>query len=404
MRSTPLLKLHQQAEASLLPYGQDASEPILMVETFGELELEYAALRKSCILIDEPHRAVIEVTGADRLDFLNRMVTQELKGLVPWQLRRSFWLNRKGRIDADLRIAELDDRTVLELDSLALQRTLDGLTSFIIAEDVALRDISEQTHRLALHGPTAIPLLQAVSHPAEGAPNLSDLQDAHATRITIGGHDVTVLRDDGAGEVGLELIIPAPSTLAIYTRLIETGQEHDGNGNGGGHGGGPARFRLRPAGWHAFNIARIEAGTPLYNIDFGPSSLPHETGIIHSRVSFKKGCYLGQEVVARMESRGHSKGRICALRFTLDQPPTPDDPPPLPVAGVHVFRADAPESDPVGVITSSTLSPMLGQQPIAFAMLRHDSTAPGTLLRVAADGTFVHGAVQGSLASWTRNG
>src|SRR4051812_36724439 len=105
---SPLLRWHQQAEAALQTYGPPEAG-VQVVETFGELELEYAALRKHCVLIDQPQRGTIQVTGADRLAFLNRMVTQELKGLAPFQVRRSFWLNRKGRIDADLRIIELGD-------------------------------------------------------------------------------------------------------------------------------------------------------------------------------------------------------------------------------------------------------------------------------------------------------
>ncbi len=394
MRISPLRKLQQQAEASLTHYGAPEAD-IRVVETFGDLELEYAALRKACILVDQPQRGVIEATGSERIDFLNRMVTQELKGLLPYHCRRSFWLNRKGRIDADLKLVELPGRTLLEVDIHALRRTLDGLGAFIITEDVQLKDAGEALHRFALHGPTAIPLLQAVSLPLEGA-SLSDLRPGQATIVTIADQPVVVDRDDSTGEVGLELTVPGEAALAIYTQLIETGQEHNGNG---GHGTA-SRFRLRPAGWHAYNIARIEAGTPLYNIDFGPSSLPHESGIIRDRVSFTKGCYLGQEVVARMESRGHSKGRVVGLRFT--DTTMADGQTRLPVAGAHVWSAAAPDADPIGSITSSTLSPMLGAEPIAFAMVKHDFVTPGSSLLVTADDQRIPATVQPGLTFWKR--
>ena len=395
MRVSPLRKLHQQAEASLLTYGDEAAD-VRIPETFGELELEYAALRKSCILLDQPQRAVIEVTGADRIEFLNRMVTQELKGLSPYQVRKSFWLNRKGRIDADLRIIELPGRTLLDVDVHAAKRTMEGLSAFIITEDVTLKDVTETTHRLALHGPTSIALLQAVSMPTDGPP-IGDLRRGQATTVFIAGAQVVVERDDTTGEIGLELTVPAESALEIYTQLIEAGQEHDGNGGGASTA---ARIRLRPAGWHAFNIARIEAGTPLYNIDFGPNSLPHETGVIRERVSFTKGCYLGQEVVARMESRGHSKGRIVGLRFGETR--MPDGRTRLPVAGSHIWAAGAPDADPIGAITSSTLAPMLGAEPIAFAMVKHDHVAPGSALLVGADDQRIPATVQPDLTFWKR--
>ena len=160
--------MHDQAGALLLPYGPDsggestgpspaqtAPEPINLVGTYGELELEYAAIRKGCLLVDLPNRAVLEVTGSDRLDFLNRMLTQELRPgkawLEPFTSVGSFWLNRKGRIDADLRVLVLPDRILLQGDAHAAQRAIDGLSSFIITEDVTLGDHSQTTHRLAMH-------------------------------------------------------------------------------------------------------------------------------------------------------------------------------------------------------------------------------------------------------------
>ena len=396
MRVSPLRGLHQQAEASLIPYGPPEAD-VLIVETFGELELEYAALRKGCILLDRPSRGVLEVTGPDRLSFLNRMLTQELKGFEPFHVRRAFWLNRKGRIDADLRLIELGDRTLLDLDIHAVARTLTGLAAYIITEDVRIADLSESTHRLALHGPTAAALLAAVSRPVAGRP-VADLLPDQAGTVRIADADVTVDRDDSTGEPGFELLVPAASAAAIYQLILESGHTHD-DGDDTGLGSG---FRLRPAGWHANNIARIEAGRPLYYIDFGPDSLPHESGVLHDRVSFKKGCYLGQEIVARMESRGHSKRTLVALRCELSDPPPPTEERPLPIAGAQIWPAASGDADAVGVITSSTLSPMLGAIPICFAAVKPGFHAPGTRLLVAADGLQLPSSVNDGLVFWKR--
>jgi tRNA-modifying protein YgfZ len=392
MRISPLRKLHQQAEGSMLAYGP-AEADVLVVETFGELELEYAALRKGCVLLDWPQRGVIEVKGGERIDFLNRMLTQELKDLAAFQVRKSFWLNRKGRIDADLRVVELPGRTLLDVDIHAVARTISGLEAFVITEDVQLRDISEEMHRLALHGPTAPLLLSAVSQHVEGTP-LLDLKAGQAAIVRIGSHEIVVDRDDSAGEVGLEIQAPAAAAVEIYTQLVEIGQEHNGDGESGAPATGAARYRLRPAGWHAYNIARIEAGTPLYSIDFGPSSLPHESGVLRSRVSFTKGCYLGQEVVARMESRGHSKGRVVAVRMESTGGPQI----PLPIAGAHVWLTAKADGDPIGAVTSSTPSPMLGGEPIAFAMVKHEAMAAGSEVLIEAEDERIKGVVQAELA------
>lgn len=399
MRVSPLRKLQQLAEASLAFYGPPEAG-ISVAETFGELELEYAAIRKACILLDQPHRAVLEITGPDRLDFLNRMVTQELKGLTPLHTRSTFWLNRKGRIDADLRLIELGSRMLVDLDILACRRTIDGLNAFIITENVSIGDVSETTHRLALHGPTAAALLHEVAEPLNGPPVLS-LSPGAVSTVRIRGHEVVVDRDDSTGEVGLELTMPAEAAVDVYQTLVETGQVHDDS-----NGDDPAtRFRLRPSGWHAYNIARIEAGRPLYNIDFGPDSLPHETGIIHDRVSFTKGCYLGQEVVARMQSRGHSKkllmGIKCESVLTHGEEGVPL--PSQPVTASRVWDAADPEGDPIGAVTSSTLSPMLGSSPICFAMIKHDKAKPGLSVLVEADAQRIKGATQPQLTFWRRS-
>jgi len=392
-RVSPLRKLQQEAQASLIPYGPPEAD-VLVVESFGELELEYAAVRISCVLLDQPGRGTLEVTGPDRLEFLNRMVTQELKGLEPLHSRSSFWLSRKGRIDADLRITELGDRTLLDLDTHAVERTLAGLGAFIVMEDVQIRDVSGQTHRLAIHGPNGPGMLGAVSTPVAGPP-LSDLKQGEACVVSVGAREVTVDRDHSTGEVGLELLMRLEDALPVAMRLIETGQEHSGDGPA-------AKLRLRPAGWHAFNIARIEAGRPLYNIDFGPDSLPHETGILHDRVSFKKGCYLGQEIVARLESRGQPKRMLVALKCIESDAALPADQRPQPVTGSQIWRADAPDGDAVGVVTSSTLSPMLGATPICFAAVKTASAAAGAELIVQADDTQVRAVVQPSLVFWRK--
>ncbi len=416
MRHSPIRILHEQAQAPLAHYGEPAAD-ILVAETLGELELEYAALRKSCVLLDRPERGVIEITGADRVDFLNRMVTQELKGLSAGRIARTFWLNRKGRIDADLTLIEMGDRMLVDVDVLAAERAVQGLGAFVITEDVSIRDASESCHRLSLHGPSGAALMDAAS---DAPTAIKTLANDAAARVTMAGHEVVVFRDDSAGEIGLELIVPAQAALAIYQRLCQIGMDQHGTSPPDGprlgeEGGGlamharrrDAAFRLRPAGWHAYNIARIEAGRALYNLDFGPNSLPHETGdeTIRDRVSFTKGCYLGQEVVARMHSRGHSKQRLVALKCESRTMPT-DDPalagqPLLPVTGSHAIRAGTPD-EVVGAVTSSTLSPMLAQSPICFATLKPEAATNGTKLLVEAEGQRLEATVQDSLRFWGR--
>src|SRR5690606_7440135 len=151
------------------------------------------------------------------------------------------------------------------------------------------------------------------------------------------------------------------------------------------------------AGWHAYNVARIEAGWPIYMLDFGPDSLPHETGVLHDRVSFTKGCYLGQEVVARMQSLGKPKQRLVGLR--IDAPPTGPDA----VTAAAVLAGPDPSSEVVGAVTSAAISPMLGSAPVAFAMVKYKHTTPGTTLHLLVEGGgTVPATVQEGLTFWRR--
>ncbi|MCW5769155.1 MAG: aminomethyltransferase family protein [Phycisphaeraceae bacterium] len=417
---SPILAMMEAADPTMRAYGdapEGFTEPVMVAEQFVELELEYAAIRKHAALLDQPQRGLLVVTGVDRLEFLGRMITQEMKGLEPFRWRHSFWLNRKGRIDADMRVIGLPDRVVLEMDIHAVARAKKGLDAYIITEDVTLTDATQMVHRLALHGPRAIEALASIvdETPVMGGaergattdrPRLHTLAQGQATTVAFGSSIITVVRDDSTGEVGLELFVSVEGARALYEALMGLAHDHDDVQSGAM--GKPRPPMLRPIGWHAFNIARIEGGTALYNLDFGPSNLPHECGdeVLRSRVSFKKGCYLGQEIVARMDARGHPKVRLVAL--ALEGPDARDEhsTPRQPVTGGPVFAPvdgkPDPNAAPIGAITSSTVSPMRSSTPVAFAMVKYAMGEPGTNLYVAAEGRMVEATVQEKMAFWQR--
>lgn len=427
---SPLEPMYVDAGVTLVPFGtprqDDYARPeqtlpapklALVVES---LELEYTALRKSCVLMDEPQRALVEVTGADRVEFLHRMLTQDVKAMRPFDVRRSFWLNRKGRIDADVVIIGLPDRILLDLPSFCAAGALESLKSYVIGEDVTIRDVSNSWHRFTLHGPTTPVLLTNFVEAVDGvtAGTLEPMQAClgrpqGSTRGDGRRAEPSVLfREDLAGVYGFSMWVPVEAAEDIFQRAIEMGHSHAHPGRAplpilgqGGNIGARAEqgkqvndsIRLRLAGWHAFNIARLEAGVPLFLLDFGPDSLPHESGVLKDRVSFKKGCYLGQEVVARMESRGHSKSVLVRLRAVDSYEGELQDRP-LPEAGARVWDEETPETgvvprideSPIGRVTSSVLSPMRGSQPIALAsvkpMAKGSDTLQGRRVRVECIG------------------
>ncbi|MEO6435100.1 MAG: glycine cleavage T C-terminal barrel domain-containing protein, partial [Tepidisphaeraceae bacterium] len=134
--------------------------------------------------------------------------------------------------------------------------------------------------------------------------------------------------------------------------------------------------KVRPVGWAAFNATRIEAGRPMFGIDFDDSILPHETGpaVLDRAVSFTKGCYPGQEIVARMHARQQFARRIVGVRVDDNA---------LPLAGAKILDDKGNE---VGGITSSTISPILSNAAIAIALLKKPHFTTGSAVQVPAEG------------------
>ncbi len=365
-RNSPNRKPLEELGAIFAPYGVGESEPIDVAQVVEGLEPEYHALRSACVLMDQPTRGTLEITGAERLAFLNNMLTQELKGFEAGQSRQTFWLSRKGRVDADLRLIETGERLWADVDAHRAPFCVETLNAFVFAEDVEIADRTDTMHRMSLHGPSAPDVLSA----ARG--QTVELDAGAALEITIAGEPVVVDRLDTAGEIGLEMLTPTDRAAIVFGALRDAGAEHG----------------LRVAGWHAWNIARIEAGTAVYFLDYGPDSIPQETGCFDSRVSLTKGCYLGQEVVARLHSLGKAKQTLVGLDLdgTL-QPMTGD-----------LLYAEGKDK-PVGAVTSATLSPLLGDRPIALAQVRSGSNDAGTALTLRTGDGAMGATVRDALAS-----
>ena len=333
------------AGAEFIPWGPPDEQGDIACEilsTLGSVELEYASIRRARARFDAAMRGTLAVEGDDACDFMDRMLSQKLVDIAPGRGACAFLVDRTGRLQADLKILHVGERLLVDVDihqAATVATTLDG---FIFSEDVRVADVSEQWHRIELHGP-------------EAGADFEELESMGGCSLQIAGHEVHVLRHDRLGVPGYDLFVRFEHAAEVWSAL-ECGT----------------------TGWFAYNMARIEGGTPMFNIDFGPGTLPHETSLIPSRVSFNKGCYPGQEIVARLEHRGSPKQVIRGLRMRSDT---------LPVAGSQVYpEAEGALGQPIGMVTSSCLSPMLGSTPIAFAMLRAKSSEPGTTVRVHDEG------------------
>jgi folate-binding protein YgfZ len=212
------------------------------------------------------------------------------------------------------------------------EAVVDDLTNMVFGEDLAIRNISDSHLRLSMHGPKAQPAATGIDDPAARYPH------------------------DQCGGKAMHLWVEVERAADAWDRLLEV----EG---------------VKPLGWMAFNMARVEAGTPLFLVDFGPDSLPGETGILDQAVSATKGCFRGQEIVARMRDIGHPAKQIVRFAVLTDA---------LPVAGAPV--CDGPGGQTVGAVTSSTPSPLRSGRAVGLAMVKWGFHEIGTCLSVPAEG------------------
>jgi folate-binding protein YgfZ len=369
----PLREIHKSVDAETLAYGT-----VEIVSTFGEPQAEYSALHKTAGLLDMPFRAVLELTGKDRLPFLNNLLTNQTfdkNAKTPMGVGASvyaFLLSAKnGRIIADMNVLELGDRTLLEMDGRVIAAVQDALEKYRFSEQVTFKSLIGSAHEIAIHGPGSAAVLTTL---LDGGEVPAALQ---CRSVRIMGSDVVIWRDDPCGVPGFFLIVPFDAAVAIWNHLIATFAAPNVSGAAINVG----KRLLRPIGWAAFNSTRIEAGRPLFGIDFDETFLAAETGQLDRAVSFTKGCYPGQEIVARMHARKQLAKQIAGIRIEGDA---------LPVAGTHIYD-DA--SNQIGGITSSTLSPILSNASICLGILKKPFFNVGSVVKIPAEGAMRTGTI-----------
>jgi len=327
----------------------------------GRLAEEYAALRRGCGLAARSSvdgADTMEMIGPDRHRFLNAYVTCEVKGLAAGQGTYGFFTSAQGRILADVVVLAHADRFWLELPPGRLEPIAEHLRKYLIADRVEMRPLADVLP-LTLAGPGA----EAVLAAAEIAPGFELPREpwAHA-RAEVSGVEIIVQRTERIGVPALTLWVPAAQVEPFRERLLA----RPGLDKGG---------RLVPAvpvGREVLEVVRTEAGLPRFGQDFGSQNFPQETGVAEA-VSFTKGCYLGQEVVARIHYRGGVQKTLCGLAF---------DAPSVPAPGTALLF-DGREAGTVGTAVRS----LALERPIGLAVLHRRAAAPGSRLDLAGGGS-----------------
>lgn len=343
-KTSALHQLHQRQGATFAEH-----EGWLLPERFGEPASEYAAVRQSAGLFDLAHRAMLQFTGDDRLSYLQGMLSNDLRPLKMFDGQQAAILTQQGKVVADVRVLCSLNSFYLDFWEPLKDKILAHLKRYLVADDVEIHDPNEQWKMLSLQGPKAKELLARIF----ANPELPARPNQHGM-VQFDGAPVCVVYADRSGYGGFDLIVQASQLSPCVERLAALGAAW--------------------AGTTAQNILRVEAGMPRYGVDFSEDNLLLEVGI-DDAVSFSKGCYLGQEVVERIRSRGHVNKKLVGL--LLDGT--------IAATGGDKIVSGAKE---VGQIASSVFSLVL-QRPIALGYVNKDFWAVGTKLSVRHDGSDV---------------
>lgn len=324
--------------------GQD------VVLAYGEIDAEYDALRRAAIVVDRSHRGRMRFFGDKAGDALTGLVTNDVLAIGPGHGSYGAALSAKGRIVADLRILAMPGSYLVDVPARAWPGFVAMVKKYVNPRLSGYRDESHAIRDIGVYGPEARRLVRSLTGVADEALAAAAPYDHVSGEVA--GAPVTVVRSPELGVEGYDVLVPFESFQSAWEQLIAAG--------------------ATPAGLGAWEIARVEAGRPEWGIDIDDSTIPQEANFDElDAISYTKGCYIGQEVVARVHFRGHVNRHLRGLRAAgLDAPPTGsqliDD------SGNHV-----------GDVRSSVSSPRLGG--VAIGMVRREVT-PGTGLTAKWEG------------------
>ena len=319
--------------------------------SYGDELFEYAAVReRGAGVIDLSPRGRFQVRGSEAVQFLNGLITNDMKTLAENQWMPAVFPNVQGRLLAYVRVVRTGDGFLIDTETASQQIVLNTIQRFTLAGDFHVTDITKQTAMLSVQGKQAAEIVGLVL-----GKTLSELSPSGVVELEWQQKILTVLRASHTAEDGFDIIAGTDQAVVLWNALASAG--------------------IRPVGYEALDRLRIEAGVPRHGVDMDETNVVTETSLDEA-VSYTKGCYIGQEIIARIKYRGHVAKKLVGLAFDRALRIS---------SAAKIKSADDKE---IGRITSVTLSPHLGFT-IALGYVKYDYLAPGTEVRVtSSNGDF----------------
>jgi folate-binding protein YgfZ len=343
-RELPLEAAHRRHGASMSRH-----DGWLLPASYGDAAAEYEAVREGGAgLIDLSTRGRFHVSGSESVAFLNGLITNDMKTLAQGRWMRAAFPNVQGRLLASVRVINRDDSFLIDTEAATYPQVQKLLERFTLAGDFRLADLSSETLMLSVQGARSLEIVGGLL----GQDNVR-VEQGGVRMLKWREENLTLLRATHTGEDGFDLFVSAREAENLWDALVASG--------------------ARPVGHDALEMLRIEAGQPRYPVDMNETNVVLETGL-DDAVSFTKGCYIGQEIIARIHWRGHVAKRLAGL--SLDEGAAGPLIPPE-------SKVKAEDGREIGRITSATHSPRLNRT-IALGYLKYDYLKPGTPVRILA--------------------
>ena len=354
MKRTPLYETHHALGAVFTGNVEDWE----LVDHFTAPHQEHHAVRQGVGVLDLSHRGRLRLTGSDRVAYLHRIISNDVEGLSVGEGNYATILTNRGKIIADMKVFVFEDAVGIETNAETMTTLYQELDKYLIADDVNIEDFSDSTGVIGVHGPKSTELLREVY-----GLDVEHLSEYHNIVHETDGRRIICARVNETGEIGYNLCTASESIEWLWDTILTKGRA----------------FGVAPVGLTALNSLRIEAGIPRYGAELGDSIFPGEAEL-ENAISYEKGCYIGQEIVARMKYRGHPNRLLRGLEITGDT---------LPHGDSLVFKEDKE----IGWITSAVVSPTLGK-PVGMVYVRVAFADEGSQVEVGTADSRVDATVR----------
>ncbi|MYF98387.1 aminomethyl transferase family protein, partial [Candidatus Poribacteria bacterium] len=352
MKNTQLYELHQKLGAT---FGGRHGEWNLAVQFTNPIE-EHNAVRNSVGISDISFLGTFCLTGEDRATFLHRLISNDVENLLVGEGNYATLLTNRGKIIADLKVYIFEDTIYISTAPECIEQAFAELDKYIIADDVELSVVSDKVGAIAVYGPESPELVESVL----GLKELRTLSEYHSLSCEIEDQWVGCVRSNTVGEFGYHLYTTTDRLEWLWNKMIT------------------AKSDVVPVGWDALESLRIEAGIPRFGAELSDAIFPLEAELEHA-IDFEKGCYIGQEIVARMKYRGHPNRLLRGIIIEAEKP----------------IQQNSPIVDggkEIGWITSSVYAPTL-KQTIAIGYVRMAYTEKGSRVQIKSQKDNIYGTV-----------